>query len=261
MAFLRRLLRSVALCVIMALLLAAIPLVVSAERRAQSAAQPLAREAAQPQSQQVAASESARPAALAQLPAAAPMVPAAPSPRAAVVGAMQPPAQVAAVPTAPSPRATVVVAQAPVQPANVQPALAASSPQDAPARAVYDANPAPTRWGKWIEVILDEQRLIAWEDGRMVMTTLVSTGAQDTPTVRGVFRIYRKLDSQHMRGRGYDLPNVPYVMYFKGSYAMHGTYWHDNFGQPMSHGCVNIPTGKAAWLYNWAPPGTVVVVR
>jgi lipoprotein-anchoring transpeptidase ErfK/SrfK len=50
-------------------------------------------------------------------------------------------------------------------------------------------------------------------------------------------------------------------MYFKAGYAMHGTYWHDNFGQPMSHGCVNIPTGKAAWLYNWAPQGTVVVVH
>jgi len=95
----------------------------------------------------------------------------------------------------------------------------------------------------------------------MVMTTLVSTGAQDTPTLRGVFRIYRKLDSQRMRGRDYDLPDVPYVMYFKGSYAMHGTYWHNNFGQPMSHGCVNIPTGKAAWLYDWAPQGTVVVVH
>ncbi len=261
MAFLGRLLRLVALCVMMALLLAAIPLVVSAERRAQPVAQPLARETAQPQPRQVAASESARPAAAAQIPVAAPTVPATPSPRVAVVGAIQPPAQVvAAVPTAPSPR-TTFVAQAPVQPVNVQPAVAASLPQDAPAKAVYDANTAPMRRGKWIEVILAEQRLIAWEDGRMVMTTLVSTGAQDTPTVRGVFRIYRKLDSQHMRGRGYDLPNVPYVMYFKGSYAMHGTYWHNNFGQPMSHGCVNIPTGKAAWLYGWAPLGTVVVVR
>ncbi len=237
MAFLKRLLQLVVLCVMMALLLVAIPLVVSAEHQAQPAAQSPAREAVQPQPQQVAAVEDARPSALAQTFAAAPAVPAVSSSRVATV------------------------AQAPVQPVNVQPAVAASLPQDAPAEAMYDAKSVPMRRGKWIEVILDEQRLIAWEDGQMVMTTLVSTGAQDTPTVRGVFRIYRKLDSQRMRGRDYDLPDVPHVMYFKGGYAMHGTYWHNNFGQPMSHGCVNIPTGKAAWLYGWAPQGTVVVVH
>lgn len=132
--------------------------------------------------------------------------------------------------------------------------------------AIYDPEVVPARTGnvrtgKWIEVILSEQRLVAWEGDRMVMTTLVSTGTQDTPTVKGTFRIYRKVDAQRMTGRDYDLPNVPYVMYFKGGYAMHGTYWHDNFGQPMSHGCVNIPTGKAAWLYAWAPRGTPVVVH
>lgn len=117
------------------------------------------------------------------------------------------------------------------------------------------------RRGKWIEVILSEQRLVAWEDGRMAMSTPVSTGTEETPTIRGTFRIYRKFPAQRMRGPGYDLPDVPYVMYFKGSYALHGTYWHDNFGQPMSHGCINLPTGKAAWLYDWAPTGTPVVVR
>jgi lipoprotein-anchoring transpeptidase ErfK/SrfK len=120
--------------------------------------------------------------------------------------------------------------------------------------------PAPRR-GKWIEIILSQQMLVAWEDGRMVMNTPVSTGTRKTPTVRGTFRIYKKYAKQRMRGRDYDLPNVPYVMYFKGAYAMHGTYWHTNFGQPMSHGCVNLPTGKAAWLYNWAPRGTAVVVH
>jgi lipoprotein-anchoring transpeptidase ErfK/SrfK len=126
--------------------------------------------------------------------------------------------------------------------------------------ADYDAD-TPMRAGKWIEVILDEQRLVAWEDGRMVMTTPVSTGTRRTPTVRGTFRIYRKYERQRMRGEDYDLPNVPYVMYFRGNFAMHGTYWHSNFGQPMSHGCVNLPTGKAAWLFEWAPRGTPVVVH
>jgi lipoprotein-anchoring transpeptidase ErfK/SrfK len=117
------------------------------------------------------------------------------------------------------------------------------------------------RKGKWIEVILSEQRLVAWEDGRAVLTSSISSGTRRTPTVRGTFRIYRKYSRQRMRGPGYDLPNVPFVMYFKGAYALHGTYWHNNFGRPMSHGCVNLPTGKAGWLYEWAPRGTTVVVH
>ncbi|BCX03267.1 MAG: hypothetical protein KatS3mg053_1205 [Candidatus Roseilinea sp.] len=237
MDFLKRLLRLIVLCMMMALLLAAVPLVVSAERQAQPASRSPAREIAQPKPQAAAAETAAQPAAAVQRFASVPAVPAVPSSRAA--GAVQ----------------------APAQPVGAQPVVVASLPQDAPAAAIYDVESVPMRRGKWIEIILDEQRLIAWEDGRMVMTTLVSTGAQDTPTIRGVFRIYRKLDAQRMRGRDYDLPDVPYVMYFKGSYAMHGTYWHNNFGRPMSHGCVNIPTGKAAWLYEWAPRGTVVVVR
>jgi lipoprotein-anchoring transpeptidase ErfK/SrfK len=118
------------------------------------------------------------------------------------------------------------------------------------------------RRGKWVEILLAEQRLVAWEDGRMVMSTPVSTGTRKTPTPRGTFRIYRKYAKQRMSGPGYDLPNVPWVMYFrKGGYALHGTYWHNNFGRPMSHGCVNLPIGEAAWLYQWAPNGTAVVVR
>lgn len=118
------------------------------------------------------------------------------------------------------------------------------------------------RRGKWVEILLAEQRLVAWEDGRMVMSTPVSTGTRKTPTPRGTFRIYRKYEKQRMTGRDYDLPNVPWVMYFRrGGYAIHGTYWHSNFGQPMSHGCVNMPIGEAAWLYQWAPNGTVVVVQ
>jgi lipoprotein-anchoring transpeptidase ErfK/SrfK len=137
--------------------------------------------------------------------------------------------------------------------------VVAGMPSLAGAEATFEE--AAPRRGKWIEVIVSQQMLVAWEDGRMVMNTPVSTGTRKTPTVRGTFRIYKKYAKQRMRGRDYDLPNVPYVMYFKGAYAMHGTYWHTNFGQPMSHGCVNLPTGKAAWLYNWAPRGTTVVVH
>jgi len=57
-----------------------------------------------------------------------------------------------------------------------------------------------------------------------------------------------------MSGPGYRLPNVPHVMFFYKAYALHGTYWHNNFGQPMSHGCVNLRTEDARWLYEWSGP-------
>jgi len=252
MVLIGRLLRLVAVCVMLALLLAAAALVVSAERRppAQTAAR-ATQPAATPAPAQAVANEAARPIAGSKADArSATPVPAAPAgPAERPVGAPQAPA--------PTASAQPVVAR----PVPVQPAAARSSPRIARASPVYDVESLPARKGKWIEVILSEQRLIAWEDGRMVLTTPVSTGTASTPTIRGTFRIYRKLPAQRMRGRDYDLPNVPYVMYFKAGYAMHGTYWHNNFGQPMSHGCVNLPTGKAAWLYDWAPQGTLVVVH
>jgi lipoprotein-anchoring transpeptidase ErfK/SrfK len=79
--------------------------------------------------------------------------------------------------------------------------------------------------------------------------------------VRGQFRVYVKYRSQTMSGPGYYLPNVPYVMYFHRDYGLHGTYWHSNFGRPMSRGCVNLRTPDAQWLYNWAEVGTPVHVR
>jgi lipoprotein-anchoring transpeptidase ErfK/SrfK len=64
-----------------------------------------------------------------------------------------------------------------------------------------------------------------------------------------------------MSGPGYYLPNVQWIMYFYSGYAIHGTYWHNNFGQPMSHGCVNLPNNEALWFYQWAPTGTPVLVQ
>jgi lipoprotein-anchoring transpeptidase ErfK/SrfK len=123
------------------------------------------------------------------------------------------------------------------------------------------AQARPAYEDKWIEVILSQQRLLAHEGERVVYQTLVSTGTASNPTVRGTFRIYVKYRRTLMQGPGYYLPNVPYVMYFYRGYGLHGTYWHNNFGHPMSHGCVNLKTAAAAWLYNWAPVGTKVVVR
>ncbi len=119
---------------------------------------------------------------------------------------------------------------------------------------------------KRIEIDLTNQRLYAYEGDRQVFNFLVSSGKWGrTPT--GIFRIWVKLRYSKMSGGSrvlrtyYYLPNVPFVMYFynekvpksKG-YGIHGTYWHNNFGHPMSHGCINMKTEEAAVLYYWALP-------
>jgi LysM repeat protein len=121
--------------------------------------------------------------------------------------------------------------------------------------------PAPAGTGKRFLIDLSDQMLYAYEDDVMVRSTLISSGRWPTPTVLGTFNIYLKYTTQRMRGPGYDLPNVPYVMYFYQGYGLHGTYWHNNFGTPMSHGCVNMPTSEAEWAFNWAPIGTPVTVQ
>lgn len=122
--------------------------------------------------------------------------------------------------------------------------------------------PAPTiTTGKQIIVNLSDQRIYAYENGVLMRAVTVSTGLPGTPTVTGDYRVYWKLNSQTMSGPGYYLPGVPWVMYFYQGYAIHGTYWHNNFGQPMSHGCVNLPTPEAQWFFNWAEVGTPVKVN
>ena len=121
-------------------------------------------------------------------------------------------------------------------------------------------SPAPTS-GRWIDVNLSTQRLTAYQGNTAVRSTLVSTGLARTPTPTGRYRIYVKYASTLMSGPGYYLPDVPYTMYFYRNYSLHGTYWHSNFGHPMSHGCVNLPTPEAQWLYNWASVGTLVNIH
>jgi lipoprotein-anchoring transpeptidase ErfK/SrfK len=123
---------------------------------------------------------------------------------------------------------------------------------------------APTG-GKWIDVNLSRQTVTAYIDSMPLKTVLVSTGTRIHPTVVGTFHVYVKIPSQRMtggsraRGDYYSLPGVPNVMYFFRGYALHGTYWHHNFGHPMSHGCVNLTLSDAAWFYTWTPMGTPVV--
>lgn len=112
---------------------------------------------------------------------------------------------------------------------------------------------------KWIEIDLSDQTLYAHEDGRVVYKFLVSTGKW-APTPTGIFRIWVKLRYTLMTGGSkahntyYYLPNVPYTMFFYKDYGIHGTYWHNNFGNPMSHGCVNMATPDAKKLFYWAHP-------
>lgn len=114
---------------------------------------------------------------------------------------------------------------------------------------------------RWIDVDLTNQAVYAYEGDTLVNSFIVSTGTWLTPTVVGEYKIYVKYRSAKMSGPGYYLPNVPYIMYFYKGYGLHGTYWHNNFGTPMSHGCVNLRTDDAAWLYEWSSVGTVVNVH
>jgi LysM repeat protein len=124
------------------------------------------------------------------------------------------------------------------------------------------AIPQPTvTQGKQIIVDLSDSRVYAFQDGVLVYTALGSMGLPATPTVQGEFEIYHRVRAQTMSGPGYSLPNVEWVQYFYQGYALHGAYWHSNWGQPMSHGCVNLSNSDAMWLYNFGEIGTPVSVR
>ncbi|HXF60211.1 MAG TPA: LysM peptidoglycan-binding domain-containing protein [Caldilineaceae bacterium] len=134
-------------------------------------------------------------------------------------------------------------------------------PNSTSADNIFGVAGAPADGRRWIEVDLSDQTLIAWQGDLAVLRTTVSTGKAATPTVVGKFAIQTKYDSQHMTGDDYDLPGVPWVMYFFEDYAIHGAYWHANFGTPTSHGCINMRISEAKALYQWADIGTEVVVH
>lgn len=128
-------------------------------------------------------------------------------------------------------------------------------------------------WKKHIEVSIANQTLKAYENGNLVLDTKVSTGLPDsrripgliqTDTPTGEFHVYSKMPSKHM-GDGqitssleaYELPGVPWTTFFaENGVAFHGTYWHTNFGMTMSHGCVNMKTEEAKWIFRWTTPIT-----
>jgi lipoprotein-anchoring transpeptidase ErfK/SrfK len=118
---------------------------------------------------------------------------------------------------------------------------------------------------KSIVISISQQMLWAFKGKQDVLSSYVSTGRTGFETPVGNFAVLTKLPSQTMEGviggEYYNVPDVPWVLYFTNSgHALHGTYWHNNFGTPMSHGCVNLPLDVAAWLYDWAPIGTPVQI-
>ncbi len=125
--------------------------------------------------------------------------------------------------------------------------------------AVLGTTTAANGETKWIEVSLTQQMLRAWEGNKIVMEFPISSGLW-AKTPKGDFKIWYKTRSQRMKGGSkelgtyYDLPNVPSNMFFYQGFGIHGAYWHNNFGHPMSHGCVNAPLDKAAELFEWAGP-------
>ncbi|MCL4559355.1 MAG: L,D-transpeptidase [Chloroflexi bacterium] len=118
---------------------------------------------------------------------------------------------------------------------------------------------------KHIEVHLGEQMVVAYEYDQPVFMTRAATGARfssgNYETPRGSYVVQRKRPARHMAAgdraapNSYDLPGVPWVCYFtEDGISLHGTYWHNDFGKPRSHGCVNLSTQAAKWIYRWTTP-------
>jgi hypothetical protein len=112
---------------------------------------------------------------------------------------------------------------------------------------------------KWIHVDLSEQVLVAYEGDAPVFATLVSSGKAGHETPTGAFRIRHKHVSTTMTGEDpvegrYEVEEVPWTMYYDRGYALHGAYWHDEFGHVRSHGCTNLAPADARWLLRWTEP-------
>lgn len=122
-------------------------------------------------------------------------------------------------------------------------------------KAVQAKRPAGVS-GYWVAVDLYEQTLIAYQDDTPVFATLIASGLPPNDTKEGLYKVWAKLDRDTMSGAtgapdAYALQSVPWVMYFDGSYSLHGTYWHDLFGYRKSHGCVNLSISDARHVYDW----------
>ena len=127
--------------------------------------------------------------------------------------------------------------------------------------------PAGVTNGRWIEVNLYQQVMTVYDNSKMVFATLVGSGEPPFYTQPGTFKIYKKEEHDYMTGSFeadhsdfYYIEQVPFIMYYDGSRALHGAYWNNYLGYPGSHGCVNLSVADAHWLYNWAKEGDTVYV-
>lgn len=134
-----------------------------------------------------------------------------------------------------------------------------------PEPVVEVAQAAPT--GEiWIDINLSYEYMTVYQGNTVLLETYISSGRPGFDTPPGTFYINSKLPVQDMEGvlggEYYNVPSVPDVMYFTDvGHAIHGAYWHNNFGTPMSHGCINMPLDAAAYLYSIAPIGTRVEIH
>jgi lipoprotein-anchoring transpeptidase ErfK/SrfK len=125
---------------------------------------------------------------------------------------------------------------------------------------LVDVSPRPSGVDEgdfWVEVDLYEQTVAAYEGNRLVYATVVSTGLPGWDTNEGLFTVYARHEEWHMWGGEvgddyYYLQDVPHTMFFDDEIALHGAYWHDEFGYKRSHGCVNMPPRTAEWVWNWS---------
>jgi hypothetical protein len=118
----------------------------------------------------------------------------------------------------------------------------------------------------WVDINLSSQYMMILQGDTMIGDTYISSGRSGFDTPTGTFFINSKYVSDDMEGvlggEYYNVPQVPDVMYFTDvGHAIHGAYWHNNFGAPMSHGCINMPLGMAEWLYSIAPIGTRIEIH
>lgn len=127
--------------------------------------------------------------------------------------------------------------------------------------------PAGVQGVSWISVNLQEQTVAVYDQRQLVYATLASTGAPGTWTRPGLFQVVERLEDDDMQAAStrnssdaYFLEDVPWVLYFDGGRALHGAYWHNRYGFPHTHGCVNLAPVDAHWLFNWAEIGTWVYV-
>jgi hypothetical protein len=133
--------------------------------------------------------------------------------------------------------------------------------------ALVQPGPPGGAGGTVIAVDTYEQSLGVYVNGALLFATLISSGSSYFPTRPGTFQVWAKLDAGRMSGTYlpdrrdyYFLEDVPWILYYDGDRALHGAYWHDNFGIRSSHGCVNLSPLDARWLFNFAQVGSTVVI-